>query len=159
MRGIRALQTVFNTWKISCPVKYSTTTQCVDHFFEMWTTNERVRLDWTKHEHLMHLPSSSSKMWSRPTFWPRACLALAPHTMALGSALVKESCCLRAYLLFHLFGDFLVDRIAEILHRTFPATQNNRLWIIWSTLSLLLDSVTETDLALVPAVLYTLGPS
>jgi len=28
-------------------------------------------------------PSSSSNTWSRPTFWPLVCFALAPHTTAL----------------------------------------------------------------------------
>lgn len=41
-------------------------------------------------QHIQHnLPSSSSKTWSKPTFCPRACFALAPQTMALFKSLLN----------------------------------------------------------------------
>ena len=58
-------------------------------------------------------------MWSSPTFWPLACFALEPQTIAL-----QESSAIVAHCelfkggdsLFHLFCDLLVDCITEILY-------------------------------------------
>lgn len=80
------------------------------------------------------IPSSSSKMWSRPTFCPRECLALAPQTTALGEANEKMAVGIMTWknLLFHLLSDLLMNRVAEILNAAFAPPEHNGLSVVWS---------------------------
>ena len=45
--------------------------------------NWKGLLQTSSAEGIKILPSSSSKTWSNPTFWPRGCFALEPQTTAL----------------------------------------------------------------------------
>ena len=71
-----------------------------------------------------NLPSSSSSIWSSPTFWPLACFALEPQTIALKINQIvisnrspqRKTSLEIINSLFHLFCDLLVDGVTEILY-------------------------------------------
>lgn len=69
----------------------------VNHFFAMCTTGERISVIVIARGEQVS-PSSSSRICSNPTFCPRACFALAPHTIALWNLIVNLGLMLKSEL-------------------------------------------------------------
>lgn len=106
------------------------------YFLEIWTTGESGMNSNDKVYDKYGSPSSSSRIWSRPTFWPRECFALAPQTIALYAkrwwAFDKSmQSDMTDYALFHLFCYVFMNGHTEIIHRAFSPTKYHRLGIIW----------------------------
>ena len=77
------------------------------------------------------IPSSSSSTCSRPTFCPRECLALEPHTIALRNLLMSAPLISDKHLLLHLFSYLLVNGVTKVFDSAFPAPEDHRGIIVW----------------------------
>lgn len=102
---------------------FSTSSRC-----EQLHTRRHVRLVRGSRR-VNDIPSSSSKICSSPTFWPRECLALAPHTIALETSMrIKretQHTWEKENLLLQLFGDLLVNGVAKVPDGAFATFEHD----------------------------------